>query len=491
MTDPRTEIELSFSVAADQELPDLTELDGVRAVERSGTTILDAAYLDTPDLALLRAGVTLRRRTGGADEGWHLELPADIPGGRAEVAAALRDDEEPPAQLLELVEGWTRGVEVTGVARLETTRSTWRIVGPDGGVLAELVDDRVVGRTAGLHAEPTRWREWEVELVNGDLGLLDEVERLFASAGLDRCETRQKLGRVLGVPPDDDTPAKQPSKKGPARLLLHQWLVDQVHEIASWDPVARRGGEGGVHGMRKACRRLRAELATYRLMLDRGRTDPVRDELRWLARSLGPARDDEVVLERLQRLLDDEPGGPDVAAARHLLERYAVDRAEKGQTAVASLLGSPRYLELRGALDHVLAEPPWTEAADKPARKVLPPLVRKEGKRVRRRYRRQEDPHEVRKAVKRLRYAYEVLEPAWGEKAAEPRQVAEELTQVLGDRQDSLAARAWLVDLEAEARQSSAGAFTLGRLHALEQGHESDRLEEAWQVYEELDSVRW
>lgn len=139
----------------------------------------------------------------------------------------------------------------------------------------------------------------------------------------------------------------------------------------------------------------------------------------------------------------------------------------------------------------MLAEPPWTEAADKPARKVLPPLVRKEGKRVRRRYRRQEDPHEVRKAAKRLRYAYEVLEPAWGEKAAEPRQVAEELTQVLGDRQDSLAARAWLVDLEAEARQSSAGAFTLGRLHALEQGHESDRLEEAWQVYEELDSVRW
>jgi CHAD domain-containing protein len=97
----------------------------------------------------------------------------------------------------------------------------------------------------------------------------------------------------------------------------------------------------------------------------------------------------------------------------------------------------------------------------------------------------------VRKAAKRLRYAYELLEPAWGEKAAQPRQAAEELTEILGDRQDSLAARAWLVELEAEARRNGDGAFTLGRLHALEQGRESDRLEEAWQVYAELDSVRW
>jgi CHAD domain-containing protein len=492
MTDLDTEIERSFSVPADQELPDLTELTGVRAVERSGTTILDAAYLDTPDLALLRAGVTLRRCTSGADDGWHLTLPVDAPGGREEVTAPLgHAAEPPPTELVDLVLGWTRGVALAAVARLETTRSTWRIVGADGRVLAELADERAVGQTTGLHAEPTRWREWEVEQVDGDPGLLDEVERLLAAAGINRSVTQQKLARVLGIPPDDDEPPEQSSKHGPAQLLLHQWLVDQVRELATCDPLARRGGQGGVHGMRKACRRLRAALATYGPMLDRERTDPVRDELRWLARSLGPARDDEVVLERLERLLDDEPGGPDVAAARHLLERYAVDRAEHGHAAVVSLLGSPRYLDLRTALDQLLAEPPWTDAADQPARTVLPPLVRKEGERVRRRYRRQEDPHEVRKAAKRLRYAYEVLEPAWGESAAGPRQVTEELTEILGDRQDSLAAREWLVELEAEARLSGDGAFTLGRLHALEQGRESDRLEEAWQVYAALESVTW
>src|SRR4051794_11700125 len=37
---------------------------------------LNATYFDTPDLRLALAGLTLRRRTGGADAGWHLKVPA-------------------------------------------------------------------------------------------------------------------------------------------------------------------------------------------------------------------------------------------------------------------------------------------------------------------------------------------------------------------------------------------------------------------------------
>ena len=36
---------------------------------------LTATYLDTPDLRLARWRVSLRRREGGSDEGWHLKLP--------------------------------------------------------------------------------------------------------------------------------------------------------------------------------------------------------------------------------------------------------------------------------------------------------------------------------------------------------------------------------------------------------------------------------
>jgi hypothetical protein len=49
---------------------------GVAAVSEPAEEILDAVYYDTADLRLIRAGVTLRRRTGGEDAGWHLKLPA-------------------------------------------------------------------------------------------------------------------------------------------------------------------------------------------------------------------------------------------------------------------------------------------------------------------------------------------------------------------------------------------------------------------------------
>ena len=37
---------------------------------------LSATYYDTADLRLLQSKLTLRRRVGGDDAGWHLKLPA-------------------------------------------------------------------------------------------------------------------------------------------------------------------------------------------------------------------------------------------------------------------------------------------------------------------------------------------------------------------------------------------------------------------------------
>ena len=37
---------------------------------------LVAVYYDTADLRLIRSRLTLRRRRGGSDAGWHLKLPA-------------------------------------------------------------------------------------------------------------------------------------------------------------------------------------------------------------------------------------------------------------------------------------------------------------------------------------------------------------------------------------------------------------------------------
>ena len=54
-----------------------------------------------------------------------------------------------------------------------------------------------------------------------------------------------------------------------------------------------------MHKMRVGTRRLRSALATFRPLLDRAVTDPIRDELKWIAGELGGARDAEVLRERL------------------------------------------------------------------------------------------------------------------------------------------------------------------------------------------------
>ncbi|NUS51291.1 MAG: CYTH domain-containing protein, partial [Nocardioidaceae bacterium] len=70
------EIETKYDVDADVDLPDLSGLPDVDAVLGPTEHDLEATYVDTAELALAAAGVTLRRRTGGDDEGWHLKLPA-------------------------------------------------------------------------------------------------------------------------------------------------------------------------------------------------------------------------------------------------------------------------------------------------------------------------------------------------------------------------------------------------------------------------------
>ena len=57
------------------------------------------------------------------------------------------------------------------------------------------------------------------------------------------------------------------------------------------DPAVRLDADDAVHKMRVAVRRLRSTLATYRRLLDRDVTEPLRDELKWLGGVLGAVRD--------------------------------------------------------------------------------------------------------------------------------------------------------------------------------------------------------
>lgn len=199
------ETERKFQVGAGFTLPALAGAAGVGEVSAPRRYRLTAVYFDTPGLALARAHVTLRRRTGGADAGWHLKLPA---GGdsRREIHAPLgRGAVVVPAGLLARVSGWTCGQPLGPIARLRTSRTVRRLLGHAGGVLAEVADDRVTGFVPGpggpapAWRTAVSWREVEVELVAGTGVLLEEVGGLLCAAGAKPSAAPSKLSLVLAA----------------------------------------------------------------------------------------------------------------------------------------------------------------------------------------------------------------------------------------------------------------------------------------------------
>src|ERR1700733_12490772 len=80
------EIEKKDEVEAGVDLPSFADLPQVATVSGPEQETLVAEYYDTDDLRLLKAGITMRRRRGGPDEGWQLNLPDDAEGSASPTA---------------------------------------------------------------------------------------------------------------------------------------------------------------------------------------------------------------------------------------------------------------------------------------------------------------------------------------------------------------------------------------------------------------------
>jgi inorganic triphosphatase YgiF len=206
------ETERKYTVGPDFVLPDFTGLPGVAAVSPPRRQRLTATYFDTAGLRLAAARITLRRRTGGQDAGWHLKLP-ESGDTRREVRLPAGPPGQPvPVRLAEMVSPWTGGEELAPVARLQTTRIVRHLLG-DGEDLAEVADDRVNASRAATPApqpgtglqvhwqEPLSWREIEVELVAGDQELLAAAGQRLTDAGAAPASSASKLHRLLGTQP--------------------------------------------------------------------------------------------------------------------------------------------------------------------------------------------------------------------------------------------------------------------------------------------------
>ncbi len=458
-----TEQEDKFEVDSDWVPPQLAELLPAGGHLDQEVRKLHNTYFDTPGAGLRLFGITLRRRVGGSETGWQLKVPSG--SARTELQSGSRA-KKLPAALAQGVEGLRAGESLEPVATMVTTRTAYRLLNADGELVLEVADDQVESGPPDGESTLHSWREIEVEL--GPAGKKKDLKRarkLLQDAGASPSTSRTKLDRALGPALDGQISAVEPDTVGE---LVAAYVAAQCDVLASND-VGIRTGTPAVHKTRVAARRLRSTLRIFSDVFDAAAAEELDNELQWYADLLGQVRDRDILSSRLTHQIAELPK----EQVRGQVERKIIETlAAERQQAVNRLnrgMRTARYKHLVQLLRGWRAAPPFTEAAAEDitaAIKYVEKAKQTADKRLRKAGDEIEKLHRARKAMKRARYAAELVEPADSQMKSIERE-AEELQTILGEHQDATVSAAFLATISAD-RDGQLDGFTYGILLANE-----------------------
>jgi CHAD domain-containing protein len=488
------EREAKLSAWAGFALPDLNGVvDGAVALPLPDAK-LTAIYWDTPDLRLVRSGMSLRHRAGDGENGWTVKLP-EGEEGPALVRRELAFDgtgAAVPADAASLLRGFVRDAPLAPVSRLVTIRRRVELRDAEGAKVAEIDDDEVSvfeGRRVAA-----RFREVEVEVADdAPAALLGAVIGRLRFAGAGEADPVPKIVRALGAQAVEPLPLVALAARAAvppagakledltARDVVRAAIASSVQRLLRHDPGVRLGDDPeDVHQARVATRRLRSDLRTFRALLDVEWVVALRDELAWIAAELGAVRDADVLDERLRRLVADLPE-QDARGAAALLRRLAAERAA-ARTRLLGGLDSDRYVKLLHALEDAAVSPRTLPEAEARAVDVVGELVRRPWKHLAGAVDAlgsepaDDALHEVRIHAKRCRYAAEAVAPVAGKPAQRLADAVAGVQTVLGDFHDAVVGEQWL---RTAAPGATDRALVAGELVALER-LEAARLRAGW-----------
>jgi CHAD domain-containing protein len=336
----------------------------------------------------------------------------------------------------------------------------------------EVADDLV--RSCIGDNEGPSFREIEVELIEGDEDLLVDVVRVLRKAGVGKPDPASKLERVLGGRPRCELEPVKLKRRASVAELVSAAFSNSTRQLILNDPSVRLGDSPeAVHDARVSTRRLRSDLKTLLPLLEESAVTLLRDELQWLGGSLGAVRDTDVLAEgicHLAKKLHSE----DLPPIESLVGQVHQDRRERYVT-LGNNLNDDRYITLLETLVRFASAAPLVlpVVAPSPAKRIGVKLARKAWKRVRKQVEGLgPDPedaalHELRKRVKRARYAAELVDPLVGGNATDFALQLAALQDVLGKLQDSVVANQWLRS-RLTSEVTSREAFAAGALDARE-----------------------
>jgi len=461
------ERELKFDVEEGFEFP---ELGGRRQPERTFTS----TYHDTPDRRLLGCGITLRRRVEQRAGLWQLKLPSE--DGRFELEERGGPSRVPIA-FVDLLPALLRGDAVLEpVAKLRTRRQVATVTRDADRI--EVVLDAVTvldgTKIAGT------FTELEAEVVRGRGKALGVVGKELRKAGARRTDGTSKLARALA----HVQPASEPEPAGDEPIdRLRSLLVAQYRTLLANDPGVRLGADPeAVHQARVATRRARALLRAAGAIVEPAWAEPLRTELAWLGKLLGPVRDLDVLIGHVADEAAALEGG-DIRAVGTIRGRLGRQRGTARRTLLEAM-SEPRYFKLLDTFAGAGHAPAGTSTASleqiaadafKGARKAMKALP--------------EDPsddelHTVRIETKRARYAAELAEPVLGKAGARFLGRAKVVQDVIGDHQDACVAEARIRELAVSGGVSAALAG--GRLIERQQARKRAAraaLPDAWRAF--------
>jgi CHAD domain-containing protein len=479
------ERELKLAATPDFRMPSIYGLVGP-TVRQAPPERNDTTYYDTDDLRLARWSASLRHRPS---EGWTVKLPAerDAPFLVRPEIVFEGNGSAPPAEAVELVRGFVRGEELHERVRMTTIRRRSGLHDAQGRLVAAVVDDAVSVQNG--EGPRTAFRELEVEI--GDEmtpGLLDALVERLRQAGAGAPTQTAKYIRALGktAPLTPEIAVTDLGPEATAGDAVQRAIALSVIRLIRHDPVMRLDLDPeGVHQARVATRRLRSDLRTFRSLLRSGFVSSLRDELGWLAGSLGEVRDGDVLLERLRRRAGELPDAEQDPAAPVLATLQA--NRDAAHASLLETLASRRYVVLLDRLVDAANDPALSDDAGAPAAEVVPGLVRRPWHKLAKRVENlpesppDEELHAIRIRTKRARYAAEAATPIAGKPARAFARAAAELQEVLGELNDAVVAARWLEHWATQhGKENARGAEALVALERSTAEHVRGDWRTAW-----------
>jgi triphosphatase len=428
-----SELELKFSIDAEAERRLVRRLrQWGPACSELGTLRLRSIYFDTADLGLSKSGIALRLRRVGRRWVQTAKLSATLVAGLSSLneiecpvhGANLDLGRFDDPQTQDAIRRSAAGKPLVPVFETVIKRRLWLL--DHSGARAEIAIDAGEVVAGSLRAEI---REVEVEFKDGDhAGLFAIAGELFPDGGaIPSEESKAARGyRLVETGTSEQTPVPRLARKPQIAAELaaedaaREILFECIGQIAANMVVVRFGGQPeGPHQLRVGLRRLRSAMALLDPIVGCAQTDWLRREARWLSGEVAAVRDldaliNDIILPSARFHVGEKTLLPLALALSNLREGrlHILRRTLAGKRAQDLVLGLLCLAQVRG----------WRRAAgDEPSQKAQRTITEISEtaldhvwRRVRKRAREIEAldieaRHELRKELKKLRYAIEFL----------------------------------------------------------------------------------